>query len=126
MTITSSDMDGPRGGAEGATPLTLRALTERVEYVSAGYAEEFGINRTDEWIVLKLAEEVGELVQAYLSEAGQSRDRGVSGPTVSEELADVVCMCLVLANRREVDVEAAIADKWFRYEQHHRERGFDG
>jgi len=51
-----------------ATPdRPLASLSARVEQVSAGYAREFGIQRDDDWFVLKLAEEVGELTSAYLA-----------------------------------------------------------
>ena len=40
-------------------PLTLPALGERVEAVSALYARKFGVDRDPDWFMLKLTEEVG-------------------------------------------------------------------
>lgn len=106
----------------------IEELAGRVEYVSAGYADQFGIDRTDDWILLKLTEEVGELAQAHLTAAGQSRDRGLTAveqdAQVEQELVDVLAMCLVYARRRGIDLPGAFERKWFRYEEHHRERGF--
>lgn len=108
--------------------LTLSELTERIEYVSAGYGDYYGVERSTDWILLKLTEEVGELVQAHLTASGQGRDRGLDRDQqraqVAEELADVLGMCLVAAHRAGVDLESAVAAKWLRYEAFHRERGF--
>lgn len=108
--------------------MELRELTDRVDYVSAGYADQFGVTRTPDWMLLKLTEEVGELVQAHLDASGQGRDRGREGAdrqaAIADELADVVSMCLVYARHAGVEVEDAITQKWFRYEAGHRERGF--
>lgn len=108
--------------------MDLGELTERVENISAGYAFLHNVERTDDWLLLKLTEEVGELVQAHLTASGQSRDRGLDESAThratEDELADVVSMCLVYAHRKGIDVEQAIERKWFRHEQRHRELGF--
>lgn len=108
--------------------MDLAELTRRIEYVSAGYADQFGVDRSNAWILLKLTEELGELVQADLTATGQGRDRGLTSEEqhrrVEAELADLVCMCLVFAARNGIDLEQAIASKWFTYEQFHRDRGF--
>ena len=51
----------------------IAKLTSDVEEVSAFYAAKNDIDRTDDWLILKLNEEVGELTQAYLAKQGQSR-----------------------------------------------------
>jgi hypothetical protein len=50
--------------------MDLRLLADDLEAVSRLYAEQFGIDRDDNWFVLKLHEEVGELTQAFLMRAG--------------------------------------------------------
>ncbi|KNX38515.1 nucleoside triphosphate pyrophosphohydrolase family protein [Luteipulveratus halotolerans] len=108
--------------------MDIAELTDRVEYVSAGYADHYAVERTDEWILLKLTEEVGELVQAHLTASGQGRDRGLSqaeqDARTASELADVIGMCLVFARSRGIDVSQAMHDKWLQYEDFHRGRGF--
>ncbi|WP_409485224.1 phosphoribosyl-ATP pyrophosphohydrolase [Arsenicicoccus dermatophilus] len=108
--------------------MELAQWQDRIEYVSAGYADHYGVDRTTEWVLLKLTEEVGELVQAHLSSSGQGRDRGRSPEELAEavrgEVADVLAMTLVAAQRLGVDVEEALAEKWLRYESFHQERGF--
>ena len=95
--------------------MDLRELSDEVEAVSAGYARRFGIERTPEWLMLKLTEEVGELTRAFLRLTGQGR---TSSPAeelqagLGAELADVVCHAVLLARHHGVDLDAAIAAKW--------------
>jgi len=100
--------------ADGAR--TLPELADEVEIISRVYERLYGVQRTDDWLVLKLHEEVGELTQAYLARSGRSRDRG---PGVDEafraELADVLAQLLLVARRFDVDLEAEVDRKWFRW-----------
>lgn len=101
--------------------MELNHIADRVEKLSAQYAEVYGIERSGEWALLKLTEEVGELAQAHLTASGQSRDRGRTPEeqrrVVAEELGDALGMCLVYARQMGIDPEQAVADKWFRYER---------
>lgn len=96
--------------------MDIAALTGEVEEVSAFYAERHDIERTDDWFVLKLGEEVGELMQAYLARAGQTRDKGRSSSQLEDdfrdELADVLAQVLLISKRCDVDLDDAVAKKW--------------
>jgi len=96
--------------------MDVAGLQEEVEAVSASYAERHGINRTDDWFVLKLGEEVGELTQAYLAKNGQARDKGRSDAQIEQdfraELSDVLAHVLLLAQRFEVDLVSEVERKW--------------
>jgi NTP pyrophosphatase (non-canonical NTP hydrolase) len=91
-------------------------LSDEVESVSAFYAERHDIDRTDDWFVLKLNEEVGELTQAYLARAGQARDKGRTAVELEEdfrsELADVLAQVLLIARRFDVDLPEEVTKKW--------------
>ncbi len=91
-------------------------LSSRVEAASAAYAERHGIDRTDDWLVLKLNEEVGELTQAYLARTGRARDKGSSPEELDRdlraELADVLAHALLLAERFEIDLIDEVERKW--------------
>lgn len=63
--------------------MQIYELSNEVERVSAFYAERHGIDRTDDWFVLKLNEEVGELTQAYLAAPGRRATR--DAPTSSSK-----------------------------------------
>ncbi|WP_336724349.1 pyrophosphatase [Cellulosimicrobium cellulans] len=112
-------------------PLTLDDLTERVEAISALYARKFAVERDPDWFMLKLAEEVGELTQAFLVATGRTRPRGDAssgaapdGATgsdgaaspLADEVADVLAHLLLLARSQGVDVDAAVRRKWLVWE----------
>ena len=46
--------------------MDIKALTKEVEKVSLKYTKTFSIERDANWFVLKLQEELGELIQSYL------------------------------------------------------------
>ncbi|MBD5785880.1 pyrophosphatase [Cellulosimicrobium terreum] len=102
-------------------PLTLADLSDRVEAISALYARTFGIDRDADWFALKLTEEVGELMQAFLAATGRTRPREEpvpdgAGPALADEVADVLAHLLLLARSQGVDVDAAVRRKWLSWE----------
>ena len=94
--------------------MELRAAQADVEAISRVYARRFGVKRTDDWLFLKLTEEVGELAQAYLARGGRSRSAG-SDEAFRDELADVLAHLLLIAERFDVDLDAALEAKWFHW-----------
>jgi NTP pyrophosphatase (non-canonical NTP hydrolase) len=94
----------------------LRLVADELESVSRLYAERYGIDRDDNWFVLKLQEEVGELTQAFLMRAGQARDKGRSAAELDQafrsELADVLAQVLVMARHFGVDMQGELERKW--------------
>lgn len=107
--MRSSALAAPSARHDG--PMTLEQLGEELDAVSALYAQRNGITRTDEWLVLKINEEVGELTQAFLARSGQTRDRGKSQDDLDadlrSELADSLAHILLLAHRLGVDMTAS-------------------
>lgn len=91
--------------------MELSAAQTEVEAISRAYARIHGIDRTDDWLLLKLGEELGELIQASLAHAGRSR-RSATEADVADELADVLAHVLLIAERRGVDLSAALESKW--------------
>lgn len=91
--------------------MDLGDLQRDVEAISALYARRFDVDRTDDWLVLKLNEEVGELTQAYLARSGQARERR-SDDAFGDEIADVLAHLLLIAERFDLDVAAAVERKW--------------
>lgn len=96
--------------------MDISALQCDVEAVSAFYAERHDIERTDDWFLLTLGEEVGELTQAYLAQPGRARDKGHTADerdaAFRAELADVLAQVLLVAERFDVDLVDEIARKW--------------
>src|ERR1700742_1997050 len=92
--------------------MDLRVLADDLEAVSRLYAERFGIDRNDNWFVLKLHEEVGELTQAFLMRAGQARDQGLPPAELDRGVRDVLAQVLIMARHFDVDVERELERKW--------------
>jgi NTP pyrophosphatase (non-canonical NTP hydrolase) len=96
--------------------MDIEQCSRQVEEVSRRYAQRNGIERDDAWFMLTLHEEVGELTQAYLMKTGQARHKGLTPAQIEagfrSELADVLGQVLLLARRHDVDLEAAVHDKW--------------
>jgi NTP pyrophosphatase (non-canonical NTP hydrolase) len=95
---------------------TLAEIADDVGRVSVIYAERNGIRRDDDWYVLKLAEEAGELVAEHLRSTGRGRARAVKGESdLADEAADLLAHTLLFCRHNGIDVEAALERKWFRY-----------
>ncbi|WP_129788504.1 pyrophosphatase [Promicromonospora panici] len=97
----------------------LSDLSDEVEIISRVYARVHGVERTDDWLMLKLHEEIGELTQAFLNLSGRSRDRGLTDDETREafcgEVADALAQLLLVARRFDVDLPGELERKWFRW-----------
>jgi NTP pyrophosphatase (non-canonical NTP hydrolase) len=98
---------------------TLAELTALLAEVSDTYALRFAIERDDDWFMLKLQEELGELTAEHLRLTSRGRLKGQSLDNVSEargdEAADVLAMLLLYALHNNIDLDAALERKWFAY-----------
>ena len=93
----------------------LEALTDQLAQVSDVYARRHGIRRDDDWYVLKLQEEVGEAVQAYLGLTGRQRaprETAQEKMRLGDELADCLGQVLLIARRHGIDMDSAVERKW--------------
>jgi NTP pyrophosphatase (non-canonical NTP hydrolase) len=93
----------------------LSTLAEQFELASQAYARVHAIARDDDWFLLKLQEEVGELTQAWLRHTNRKRRTNSDEPSerdLADELADVLGHVLLIAQRQSLDLNAAIARKW--------------
>lgn len=91
--------------------LTLAEISESAQRISDIYAANFAIERDDDWFLLKLQEELGELSQAHLRLSGRGRGEA-SEQARADEAADVLCMLLLYCRRFGVDPEEAVRRKW--------------
>ena len=98
---------------------SIAELADRVERVSAIYAQRCDINRDDDWYALKLHEEAGELVAEYLRATGRGRvgDRSASDirSAIEDEAADLMAQLLLFCRKHGIDLEAALERKWFKH-----------
>lgn len=95
----------------------LDAFSDRLKAISDRYGRVYDVDRGGDWYLLKVQEEMGELTQAYLAMTGRSR-RPVEGARhdVAMEMADVMCMLVLMASAEGIDLNAAIAEKWLKWE----------
>lgn len=94
----------------------LTDLADRFEDASKIYAEMNGIARNDDWFILKMQEELGELTQVWMKLTGRGRARGRSQAELStdlaDETADLLGHILLFARRNGIDLVPAIKRKW--------------
>ena len=94
--------------------MNLKELQADVLRISDIYAREHGIDRSGDWALLKLQEELGELVAEHLRVSG--RARGAADPDkLGDEAADVLGMLLIYCQGAGVDIEAAMRRKWLHW-----------
>ena len=96
---------------------SLSELGDLVARVSDIYAERNDIARDDDWYILKLTEELGELTAEHLKSTGRGRLKGATQKMVQQakedEAADVLAMLLLIARQNHIDLDAALERKWF-------------
>jgi NTP pyrophosphatase (non-canonical NTP hydrolase) len=94
----------------------LTDLIERFEQASRAYAQANGIARDDDWYVLKMQEELGELTQVWmkLTDRGRARQRSQAelALDLADETADLLGHILLFAGRHGIDLAPAIKRKW--------------
>ncbi|NTG49419.1 pyrophosphatase [Agrobacterium rhizogenes] len=100
----------------------LSGLIQQFEKASATYAAANGVERDDDWFMLKLQEEVGELTQIWNKKTGRGRRKGMTdeelATALADETADVLGHILLFAHRNGLDLAAAVERKWrFRPEE---------
>jgi NTP pyrophosphatase (non-canonical NTP hydrolase) len=92
----------------------LDELAGKFEQASRAYAEANGIERDDDWFLLKLQEEMGELTQAWNRISGRGRRKGRSDEEMSRDLADetadVLGHILLFAHNNKLDLPAASSE----------------
>lgn len=99
--------------------MDIKEILEKIKKVSDKYEKVHDIKRDDDWYILKLHEEVWELSQVYLSLTWRWRKRDKNNEEImkdfSDELADVLAQLLLLADKKDIDIEKALKEKRFKY-----------
>jgi len=99
--------------------MDIHDLTEKIEQVSQEYSKKFKFELDSDWFVLKLQEELGELIQSYLMVQGKARQKGKSKEEIrnefENEVADVLAHTLILAKHFNVDLDKVFEGKWVKW-----------
>lgn len=89
--------------------MDLNEITNRLSKVSDIYADKFNVRRGDDWFVLKIQEELGELSAAHLKATQRARIGDTSQADLNknpqDEIADVVSMTPLIARHRGIDIQ---------------------
>jgi NTP pyrophosphatase (non-canonical NTP hydrolase) len=97
----------------------VEELTKNLADVLDLYAKRFSIERSPDWYLIKLQEELGELSSAFLKMTGRARKSEETPEeqkkNLEDELADVLAMTLLFAKSQEIDPAKAIERKWFKH-----------
>ena len=94
--------------------LDLKALQADVLRVSEIYAREYTIDRSPDWALLKVQEELGELTAEHLRMSGRARGAPDAGK-LGDEAADVLGMLLIYCDQAGIDLEQAMQRKWLHW-----------
>ncbi|WP_374473060.1 phosphoribosyl-ATP pyrophosphohydrolase [Phenylobacterium sp.] len=94
--------------------MTLSDVSDAAARISDIYAGKYGIARDDDWFLLKLQEELGELAQAHLRLSSRGRGEATEQQR-ADEAADVLCQLLLYFRRFGIDPEEAVRRKWLRW-----------
>lgn len=98
--------------------LSLSELSALVARVSDIYVANHSIERDDDWYLLKLQEELGELVAEHLRSSARKRggaDAATIRRAVEDEAADLLASVLLYAHHNKIDLDAALERKWFQH-----------
>lgn len=96
---------------------SLSELSALVAQVSDIYAARKGIARDDDWYLLKIQEELGELVAEHLRASARKRNDSADDAEIrralEDETADILAMTILYARHNGIDLDAALERKWF-------------
>ncbi|OGZ73451.1 MAG: hypothetical protein A2908_04230 [Candidatus Staskawiczbacteria bacterium RIFCSPLOWO2_01_FULL_38_12b] len=97
--------------------MDFKEVEKKVVENALNYGKQYNITIDQDFALLKLYEEVGELSQAVLIHRKKSRPEKhlaeeISKEEVAKELADVLGMVMVNAHVMNIDLEEAITKKW--------------
>lgn len=94
----------------------LAELAQKFDIAGQKYCSKYDIKRDDDWIIMKLQEEVGELFQAWLMHTGRARDKGQTPDELKQmlaaETADILGMIMIFAASQNIDLNHYIEKKW--------------
>ncbi len=94
----------------------LASLQARIKEASLAYGAAYGIDVGGDWAPMKLAEEAGEVMQAYIRLTGRSRRGSIDvrkgRHALGRELADLIGMAMIIAHDNEIDLWPMLAESW--------------
>jgi len=106
---------------------TFKELSDRIGRVGELYAKAHNIQRSSDWYLLKLTEELGELTAEHLLVDGRAKPNtdgsGGTREALENEAADLFGQFVLYLRENQIDIEAAIERKWLRHLEQYIELG---
>lgn len=99
--------------------MEFKELQAKIIETELDYGKKFKIDIDEDYTLLKLYEEMGELSQAILINRKKCRPEKYPGVEVAkeklgEEMADVLGLLVTNAKLLDIDLEKALEKKWLR------------
>jgi NTP pyrophosphatase (non-canonical NTP hydrolase) len=100
--------------------MQFQELCKKVLEVYDRYAADNAITVSEDYAILKLVEEVGELAQAVIIQRDLCRTekrvtRKEGRRAVANELADILGLTILVADRIGVDLQESLEGKWLHF-----------
>lgn len=97
--------------------MNFQELQKRIIDIFQEGVKRDNIKTNDDYFIMKIGEEVGELVQAYLVYKKQCRPAKYLADEeakkfVAKELSDVLALVFMISNALDINLEEAIEKKW--------------
>ncbi|XOU94960.1 MAG: MazG nucleotide pyrophosphohydrolase domain-containing protein [Candidatus Kerfeldbacteria bacterium] len=97
--------------------MEIKTIQKKISKIFLNNAKRDNIKVDDDYLMLKLTEELGEFVQSYVIHKKRCRPEKYlstqkSKKEMSKELSDVLGIILVIANNLNIDLEEAVVKKW--------------
>jgi NTP pyrophosphatase (non-canonical NTP hydrolase) len=97
--------------------MEIKKLQNQAAKVFLSNLKRDKIKVSDDYLVLKLTEELGEFVQSYLVHQKRCRPTKylpakISKRELAKELSDVFGIIFVIAKKMKIDLEEALVKKW--------------
>jgi len=97
--------------------MEFKQLQDKITKIFLANLERDKIEITDDYLILKISEEIGELIQSYLICKKKCRPEKYLSPEqskkeVAKELADVIGLVFVISTILKIDLEEAVTKKW--------------
>lgn len=99
--------------------MELNEISDKVAKICDIYLEKYNIQKSDDWFLLKIQEELGELTSVYLKLTQRGRTRNEEKAELEknfqDEIADVFAFILLFARHKNINVQQALKTKWFKH-----------
>jgi len=97
--------------------MELKQLQEQITKIFLSNLKRDKIDVSDDYLILKITEELGEFVQSYIVHKKKCRPEKClssdeSKQEMAKELSDVIGLAFVISTILKIDIEEALIKKW--------------